>query len=65
MLETANDRLMPPVTAAKRLGVTRETVYRWMKDGHLRYVTPSGGGVRPRKFIRESEVYRHLSEHAA
>lgn len=60
-----DDRLVTPVVAAKRLNVTRETVYRWMKAGHLRYITPRGGGSRPRKLIRESEIQRHLVEHAA
>ncbi len=59
-----NDRLLSPDVAAKRLGVNRETVYRWMKAGDLRYVTPRAGGTRPRKYIRESEVHRHLVEHA-
>lgn len=60
-----DDRLVTPDIAAKRLNVTRETVYRWMKAGDLRHITPRGGGSRPRKLIRESEIQRHLQETAA
>ncbi len=60
-----DDRLVTPDIAAKRLGVNRETVYRWMKAGHLRYITPRGGGPRPRKLIRESEIHRHMMEAVA
>jgi excisionase family DNA binding protein len=58
-----DDRLLTPALVAKRLQVNRETVYRWMKAGDLRYIEPRAGGVRPRKLIRESEVSRHLQEH--
>jgi len=59
------DRLVSPSIAAKRLGVTRETVYRWMRAGDLAYVTPRGGGRRPRKLIRLSEISKHTREISA
>jgi excisionase family DNA binding protein len=51
------DPLLTPHVAAKRLGVHRETIYRWMHRGLLPFIAL---GPR-RKMIRESEVRRILS----
>jgi excisionase family DNA binding protein len=47
--------------AAKRLGVHIETLYRWMRAGHVAYVRPG----RRRKLIRESELQRLLEQRRA
>lgn len=41
---------MRPADAARYVGVSRNTIYRWCKEGRLRYYTlDSGGGRRFRK----------------
>lgn len=51
----ANDPLLTPSKAAKRLGVTSETIRRWMKKGALPYVEV---GPNHRKRVYLSDVER-------
>jgi excisionase family DNA binding protein len=53
--QTGGDPLMRPGQAASRLGVTTETLRRWMAKGALEYVEV---GPFRRKRIRLSEVER-------
>jgi excisionase family DNA binding protein len=55
------DPLLRADVAAKRLGVNLETLYRWMRCGHIAFVQPG----RRRKLVRESEVNRLLVERLA
>jgi excisionase family DNA binding protein len=49
------DPLLRPGTVAKRLGVTTETLRRWMAKGALEFVEV---GPFKRKRIRQSEIER-------
>jgi len=52
------EKLVRPREVARRLGVSRSTVYRWFWEGKLQGVKLLGGPVR----ILESSVYRQLAE---
>jgi excisionase family DNA binding protein len=56
--EVPCERLIRADVAAKRLGVHVETLYRWMRAGHVAYVQPG----RRRKCVRESELQRLLAD---
>lgn len=44
--------LLTPAEAAHHLGYSRDTIYRWMKSGRLKYVDDFGGHRRiPRHVI--------------
>jgi excisionase family DNA binding protein len=52
------ERLLKPRDVAKRLAVSRSTVYRWFWEGKLKGVKITGGTVR----ILESAVREKLAE---
>jgi excisionase family DNA binding protein len=54
----SQDRLLRPREVAKRLAVSRSTVYRWFWEGKLKGVKLAGGTVR----ILESAVTQKLDE---
>ncbi|MBI4644225.1 MAG: excisionase family DNA-binding protein [Deltaproteobacteria bacterium] len=54
----AQERLLRPREVARRLAVSRSTVYRWFWEGKLRGVKLNGGTVR----ILESAVLQKLAE---
>ncbi len=54
----AQERLLRPREVARRLAVSRSTVYRWFWEGKLRGVKLNGGIVR----ILESAVLQKLAE---
>lgn len=47
------EKLLTPTELAERLGVTRQTIYRWANENHLPYHEI---GPFKRKRFRESEV---------
>jgi excisionase family DNA binding protein len=53
--KAGGDTLMRPGQAASRLGVTTQTLRRWIKNGALEYVEV---GPFKRKLVRLSEVER-------
>jgi excisionase family DNA binding protein len=61
-LQQHADRLRTPTFAARRLGVTPQTVYRWMRKGIIRY---SEVGPFKKKRIADSEIARQRVEHVA
>jgi len=52
------ERLLRPREVARRLAVSRSTVYRWFWEGRLRGVKLNGGTLR----ILESAVREKLAE---
>jgi excisionase family DNA binding protein len=54
----SQDRLLRPREVAKRLAVSRSTVYRWFWEGKLKGVKLAGGTVR----ILESAVTQKIDE---
>ena len=52
------ERLLRPREVARRLAVSRSTVYRWFWEGRLKGVKLAGGTVR----ILESAVDQKLAE---
>ena len=53
------DDLLTVDAVAERVGVTADTVYRWIQDGHMRSVR-LGTGPRARHRIPSEEVSRFL-----
>jgi excisionase family DNA binding protein len=53
-----SDPLLRPSEAAKRLGVHRETIKRWMREGVIQHEVHEG-----RACLRESEVESQLTVH--
>lgn len=56
-----DETLFPLLTvdeAAARMGMSRPTIYRRMKDGTLKYTTDAGG----RRVIPISEIRRYANE---
>lgn len=53
-------RLWSVSSAAEKLGVSRATVYRYVKDGALRTVIPNG--YRERQYISDIELRRFVRE---
>jgi excisionase family DNA binding protein len=56
--DMTQERLMRPREVAKRLAVSRSTVYRWFWEGKLKGVKITGGTVR----ILESAVRDKLAQ---
>jgi excisionase family DNA binding protein len=54
----AQEKLLRPGEVARRLAVSRSTVYRWYWEGKLRGVKLSSGTVR----ILESSVVEKVAE---
>jgi len=61
-LQQHADRLRTPTFAARRLGVTPQTIYRWMRKGIIDYVEV---GPFHKKRITDSEIARQRVEHVA
>ena len=55
------DRLLPTGDVARLLGVSTETIRRWIKMNLIEYEIVNATHVRRRRLIRirESEVQRH------
>jgi excisionase family DNA binding protein len=53
-----HERLLRPREVARRLGISRSSVYRWFWEGKLRGIKLLGGPVR----ILESSVILQLSQ---
>lgn len=53
-----DDPWLRPTAAARRLGITPQTLRRWMRNGAIAY---SLVGPNHYKRIRESEVERHVN----
>jgi excisionase family DNA binding protein len=67
MIETpgwyrTNDPLRTPTFVARALGVTPQTVHRWMRKGVIQFIEV---GPYRRKRIYESEIGRQRVEHVA
>lgn len=59
----ADDPLHTPAFAARALGVTRQTIHRWMRKGVIRYIEI---GPRKMKRIYASEITRQRrTDHVA
>lgn len=58
----ADDPLRSPTFAARALGVTPQTIHRWMRKGIIRYVEV---GPFKKKRIYDSEIRRQRVEHVA
>jgi excisionase family DNA binding protein len=56
------DDLIRPGIAARRLGVTRETIRRWMAKGAIAYVEV---GPFKRKRLRVSDVEQYRQDHSS
>lgn len=57
-----NDPLRTPTFAARALGVTRQTIHRWMRKGAIAFIEV---GPHRRKRIYDSELQRQRVEHVA
>lgn len=55
MTNEPNDPLLSVSAAARRLGVNRETIRRWVRKGAMTYVEL---GPHKRKKLRQSDVDR-------
>ncbi len=53
MIEQSSDPMLTVSAAARRLGVNRETIRRWVRKGALTYVEL---GPFKRKKLRQSDV---------
>ena len=60
----SNLRLINTAQVADRLGVTPETVSRWVKSGRIAPAA-KGDGLRGAYFFTEAEVERVAAERAA
>ena len=58
MRRVEDNRLIRPGVAAKRLGVTTETIRRWMRSGALPYTEV---GPYRRKRLREADVEEQVN----
>jgi len=58
------EKLLTPGEVAARVGVSRDTVYRWIGNEDLAAVDLSAGEQRARWRISESELRRFLDSRA-
>jgi excisionase family DNA binding protein len=54
LAQSVGDRTISIGQATAAVGVTRRTIYNWMKAGKVRYLRTAGGSVR----IYESSLWR-------
>lgn len=58
-LAEKDDRLLTPSEVAKRLGVSRATIWRWLKNKLLTFYLLPGGQIR----INESDLEDFIEKH--